>query len=158
MPLRLLSCALVLLSMTACMTWPAGDQKADERAIRMALRDWVDAHNRGDEERASRIWAPGVTGWFPASDQFTTAAAAALLGVAATTASRSTYEVTIDEILLSGDLAVVRDTWQETRHFGDSHARRVIRSFEVWQRQSDHSWRITRWISAPEPWQREQTP
>jgi len=70
---------------------------------------------------------------------------------------RSTYSVTINEVLVSTDLAVVRDTWEETLHSPDGRtARRVIQSFEVWQPQPDGHWKISRWISAPGPWQREK--
>jgi steroid delta-isomerase len=117
------------------------------------LHDWAAANNRGDQQRANEIWAPGVQGWFPSNDQFTTEAAARIVGMPTEMAGKPTYDVTINEVLVSGDLAVVRDTWKETRRFGDKTVERVIRSFEVWQRQPDNQWRITRWISAPEQWQ-----
>jgi steroid delta-isomerase len=151
MRVREVACALLFLA--ACTTGRVRDEQSDERAIRTRLHDWSAANNRGDQQQANDIWAPGVQGWFPASDQFTTAAAARLVGAKPEIASKPTYDVTVNEVLVSGDMAVVRDTWTETRHFGEKTVERVIRSFEVWQRQPDQRWRITRWISAPEQWQ-----
>ena len=135
-------------------------QREDEFAIRQALSDWVTAYNRRDYAAARDIWAPGVQGWFPQDPHFSNAAAAETAGVARSEAPEkteySTYDLTIEEVLVSGDLAVVRDTWRETRHFDGDRARatRLIRSFEVWQRRSGNEWKISRWISSPEPWQR----
>jgi steroid delta-isomerase len=59
--------------------------------------------------------------------------------------------VDVVEVMVSGDLAVVRDIWRMTRIAGADTTVQVIRSFEVWRRQPDGRWRIARWISAPEP-------
>jgi len=49
-------------------------------------------------------------------------------------------------------LAVVRDIWRFTTAAGKPDAATsVVRGFEVWTEQPDSSWRISRWISAPEP-------
>jgi ketosteroid isomerase-like protein len=144
----------------ACVTRPTpsaiaerGSAANDQQAIRDRLRDWVIATNAGDHARANDIWEADVQGWFPQDAAYTPAAAAAAAGADASITGRSTYEVTIDEVLVSGDLAVVRDTWRETRRFnGGSSATRTIRSFEVWRRQPDGAWRIARWISAPDRW------
>lgn len=62
------------------------------------------------------------------------------------------YEVTVNEVIVSGPLAVVRDTWRFTTNAGTPDSTvAVVRSFEVWRRQSARSWKIARWISAPEP-------
>lgn len=53
---------------------------------------------------------------------------------------------------MEGSLAVVRDTWVFTMKTdsGDSKVT-TVRGFEVWRRQPDNAWKISRWISAPEP-------
>ena len=134
---------------------PAADRAAVESQIRRSIESWRVAANQGDAAGTSKIWATGVQGWFPSAAEFETAAA--FDGTVESKTLRSTYTVRIDEILVSTDLAVVRDTWQETVHAPDGRtAHRIIQSFEVWQPQASGEWKITRWISAPGPWQREK--
>ena len=131
------------------------DRAAVERQIRQAIEAWRAAANRGDAAGQAKIWAAGVQGWFPSAPEFKNAAA--FDGAVDGKTIRSTYTVTINEVLVSNDLAVVRDTWQETVHSPDGRmAHRVIQSFEVWQPQPGGEWKISRWISAPGPWQREK--
>jgi ketosteroid isomerase-like protein len=132
---------------------PTPDRAAVERQIRQAIANWVAATERGDSSEKSKIWAPGVEGWFPSAPEFKNTAA--FDGTVDVRTLRSTYTVTINEVTVSTDLAVVRDTWIETIHAPDgATAHRVIQSFEVWQPQATGEWKISRWISAPGPWQR----
>ena len=131
---------------------PDRDRAAVEGQIRKSIADWIAATNRGDTASANGIWAPSIQGWFHSAPEFKSSAAFESAVDAKTL--RSTYAVTINEILVSSDLAVVRDTWEETVHASDGRsARRLIQSFEVWQPQPGGEWRISRWISAPGPWQ-----
>jgi len=127
-----------------------------EAAITRALGEWVEATNRGDPAKASDVWAPGVVGWFPKLSAVALDQAYRVAGAGKPSDKKpwSTYKLSIDEILVSGDLAIVRDLWGETVHFPgiSATAYREIRSFEVWRPQPDGKWRITRWISAPEAW------
>jgi ketosteroid isomerase-like protein len=148
--------AYLVLSLHAVAYAQAGaDRAAVERQIRQSIEDWRAAANRDDTAGTGKIWAPGVKGWFPSAAEFKNAAA--FSDTVDAKSLRSTYTVTINEVLVSTDLAVVRDTWEETLHAPDGQtARRVIQSFEVWQPQPDGQWKISRWISAPGPWQREK--
>jgi ketosteroid isomerase-like protein len=146
---------VLLLHAVACGQ-TSNDRSAVEHQIRQSIEDWRAAANRGDMAGTTRIWAPGVQGWFPSATEFTNAAA--FDDKVDARSLHSTYAVTINEVLVSTDLAVVRDTWEETLHAPHGQtARRVIQSFEVWQPQSDGAWKIARWISAPGPWQRNTT-
>ncbi len=148
--------AHLVLSLHAVAYAEAGtDRTAVERQIRQSIEDWRSAANRGDIASTTKIWAPGVQGWFPSASEFKNAAA--FDDTVDAKSLRSTYTVTINEILVSTDLAVVRDTWEETLHAPDGQtALRVIQSFEVWRPQPDGEWKISRWISAPGPWQRKK--
>lgn len=148
--------ACLVLSVHAVAYAQAGtDRTAVERQIKQSIEDWRSAANRGDNAGTTKIWAPGVQGWFPSAAEFKNAAA--FDDAVDAKSLRSTYTVTINEILVSTDLAVVRDTWEETLHAPDGKtARRVIQSFEIWQPQPNGEWKISRWISAPGPWQREK--
>jgi ketosteroid isomerase-like protein len=54
--------------------------------------------------------------------------------------------------MVSGPMAVVRDVWTfTTTKKGDKPTVERVKSFEVWKQQPDGRWKISRWISAPEP-------
>ena len=135
----------------------AQDEKKAETEIRGALADWVLATNRGDQATAGKIWGPNVIGWFPRASEFSSSAAWAVAGLPEKKGeSYSTYELKIDEVVVSGSIAAVYDVWTETRHFKGSPVtvNRVIRGNELWRLQPDQSWKIVRWVSAPEKWER----
>jgi ketosteroid isomerase-like protein len=120
-----------------------------EKQIRSALADWVSAANRGDYKAALKVWAPDLIGWAPdgADDTYQREAESAERPVQA---PKTTYKLTIDEVIIEGTLAVVRDTWIETtRRDTGSETVGQFRSYEVWRRQPDMSWKISRWIDGP---------
>jgi len=134
-----------------------GDAQDAERYIRKALADWVAANNRKDYKSADDIWAADVVGWFPSAEEFSPEAAFAVAGLPVKKGTAySTYELKIEEIDASSSFAAVHDVWTETRHFDGSGvtARRVIRGSELWRRQPDGNWKIARFVSAPEKWER----
>jgi len=128
---------------------PAAENAAAEKQIRAALASWVEAANRGDYKAASAVWAPDLIGWAPEGpdDTYEREAAYAKLPVKP---PKTTYALTIDEVIVDGSLAVVRDTWTQTTK-QDAGADKVstFRSYEVWRRQPDASWKISRWIDGP---------
>jgi ketosteroid isomerase-like protein len=134
---------------------PVARSGGDSAAIRARLDAWVAAQNRRDRGAASTIWAPGVVGWFPRAELFSDSAARAVAGVPAGAGdAHSTYQLTVESLVVSGDVAVVHDVWRETRWFRteSAAASRVIRGSELWRRQPGGTWKIARWVSAPEPW------
>ncbi len=134
------------------------DDKKSEAQIRKALADWVEATNRRDNAAANAIWADKVVGWFPEATEFSSSAAFAVAGIPEKSASYSTYELKIDEVVVSGSAAAVYDVWTETKHFKGSSVmvRRIIRGNELWRLQPDGKWKIVRWVSAPEKWEKVQ--
>ena len=128
----------------------ATDNTAAEKSIRAGLAAWVEAANRGDYKAALAVWAPDLIGWAPQGpdDSYEREADAAKLP--APKAVRTTYALTIDEVIVDGSLAVVRDTWtQTTKQDSGPDQVSTFRSFEVWRRQPDASWKISRWIDGP---------
>lgn len=133
------------------------EDKKSEAQIRKALAEWVAATNRRDVVAANTIWAHDVIGWLPTTPEFSTSAAFAVAGIPEQKgASYSTYEIKIDEVVVSGSVATVFDIWTETKHFNGSSVtvRRTIRGSELWRRQTDGKWKIVRWVSAPEKWEK----
>jgi hypothetical protein len=64
---------------------------------------------------------------------------------------RVEYALDIVEVMVSGDMAVVRDEWTEivTPPPPAAVSKTKFRSFEIWRRQPDASWKIARWIDGP---------
>jgi ketosteroid isomerase-like protein len=136
------------------MAWAQAepDSSASVRAIRTALADWVAAANGEDWKAASRIWAPDLVGWYPGQPDDTYAREMENAARPKRGRPRTRYQVDVVEVIVSGRLAVVRDIWRFTTLAPRSDSSvSTIRSYEVWQQQPDNSWKIARWISAPEP-------
>lgn len=147
----------VFACMAALGQGAARDEKSSEAEIRQALADWVSAVNRKDYKSSKKIWGPKVVGWFPEAAEFGESAAFQVGGVQEKRdATYSTYELKIDDVEVAGTLAAVYDIWTETLHFNDSPVtvRRIIRGSELWRVQPDGKWRIVRWVSAPEKWEK----
>ena len=127
----------------------SADNAVAERQIRAALAQWTAAANRGDYQGAFEVWAPDLIGWAPAGDDDTYAREAQFAKLPQR-APTTTYALTINEVLVDGSLAVVRDTWTETtKQESAADTVSTFRSFEVWRRQPDRSWKISRWIDGP---------
>lgn len=98
-----------------------------------------------------------MVGWFPSAAIFGDSAAFALARLPRQAGiATSTFDVTVEDVAPGGDVAAVHDVWRETRHFRGSAVtvRRLIRGSELWRCQAGGVWRIVRWVSAPEPWER----
>jgi ketosteroid isomerase-like protein len=143
-------CALALLVISGyAVADPAADNAAAEKQIRAALAGWVEAANRGDYKSASAVWAPDLIGWAPEGPDDTYEREAAYARLPVKTPD-TTYALTINEVIADGSLAVVRDTWTQTTKQGAGAGKvSTFRSYEVWRRQPDASWKISRWIDGP---------
>ena len=128
---------------------PGADNPGAEKAIRTALAGWVEAANRGDYAATMSVWAPDLIGWAPEGPDDSYAREQSY-SKAPSGPVRTTYALTINEIIVEGSLAVVRDTWtQTTKQDGGADKVSTFRSFEVWRKQADGAWRISRWIDGP---------
>ena len=137
---------LLALAVVACAHAPARRPQEDEAQIRARLAQWTAQFNSGDFLAAATIWAPDLIGVIPGGpdDSFEREQA----GARKATPGPTKFALTVDEVLVDGDLALVRDTWRQS---GAGKPVR-FRSFEVWRRQADGQWKIARWIdAAPEP-------
>lgn len=135
------------LSAAAASTPVEGKAEAE---IRAALARWVEAANRQDWKRALDVWAPDLIGWYPGIPDITYERELEN-SKHPSSGPLTTYQVTVNEVIISGELAVVRDTWTFTKKQASGDAIEKVRSYEVWRQQTDGQWKISRWISAPEP-------
>ena len=133
-------------ALVACAHLPARDPAGDEARIRARLQLWVEQFNSGDYVGAATIWAPDLIGVIPGGPDDTYARE--IEGARKAKPGPVRFALQIDEIIVDGDTAVVRDTWKQT---GGARQEK-FRSFEVWRRQPEGDWKIARWIdAAPEP-------
>src|SRR5438270_13842956 len=79
----------------------------DEARNRPRLAQWVEQFNSGDYPGAATIWAPDLIGVIPGGpdDSFDREMA----GAQKAQRSPVRFFLTVDEVLVDGDLAVVRD-------------------------------------------------
>jgi ketosteroid isomerase-like protein len=143
-------CSVVLMALAGVVqAHPAADNASAEEAIRQSLANWVEAANRGDYKTALEVWAPDLIGWAPAGTDDTYQLESEY-AEAPPQPPKTRYALTINEVIVDGSLAVVRDTWTETTK-QDSGPDKVdtFRSCEVWRLQPDKRWKISRWIDGP---------
>lgn len=148
----ILPLVLVMLGANSASGQESRDSAAAVHSIRKSLADWVAAANRADWKTAAQVWTPDLIGWYPGQPDDTYDREMARLANPKPGAARTHYEVNVVEVMVSGRLAVVRDIWRFTTPAGSSDSTvSIIRGYEVWRLQPDQQWKISRWISAPEP-------
>ncbi|HSN17876.1 MAG TPA: nuclear transport factor 2 family protein [Gammaproteobacteria bacterium] len=137
----MLLCAL-LLATSACASGP-GQPLRDEAVIRQTLADWLKAFNSGDYAKAAEVWAPDMRGWGDGGENSYQQEMASARQRPKVANPQVHYALRIDEVMVEGDMAVVHDTWTEISPTGKA---RTFPSFEVWRRQPDRTWKISRWL------------
>ncbi len=134
-----------IVLLCAFFTYTAQAQSEDEKSIRAALQNWVTNYNAENFEKTFEVWSPELIGWYPGSPEITYEMSTK---VPSKSAVKSTYKLTINEVLMDGKLAVVRDTWEQTITKEGAVLKVIlIKSFEVWKKHDDNKWKIIRWIS-----------
>lgn len=151
MILRPAAAALALLFLLP----PAAAQPANaaRTAITAALTDWTRDFNAGAAGKVCRLFAPDLRYDFGKApeggfDQLCRRLRRAL----ADRGKRYSYSFRIKEILVSGDLAVVRLVWT-VRMVARGSGRTAVwreRGMDVFRRQQDGSWKIIRYIGYKE--------
>ena len=141
---------LVLLGlMRFTFASPADDNAAVTKQIRESLTQWTQAANRGDWKTALQLWAPDLVGWV-GSDTVVVYAQEAKMAAHPTLSDTVYTLVKINEVMVDGSLAVVRDTWNRRITQPDGHkALFRVRRYEIWRRQPDRQWKISRYIENP---------
>jgi steroid delta-isomerase len=128
----------------------AADQPDPEAAIRGALTNWMTEFNARDAAGACSLFAPGlrynVQGL--TKEQTYTDMCERLHRSLAGHEVGYHYSLDINEIIVSGDLAVVRLVWHLTvSRPGVPDVVTPETGLDVFRRQDDGSWKIIRFIS-----------
>ncbi len=125
----------------------------EEQAIRDRLDGFATAFNRRDAAGACAVFAPDLRYAVPEVGEGTFATMCARLGtVLARPDFGGRYDPPdIHEILLSGEIAVVRLSWTLVTEFKGETDRMVEEGMDVFARQPDGRWSISRFIAFPVP-------
>lgn len=144
----LLAIAVVLAGVDA--TTPArADADSDRAAITGRLQKWAVAFNARDAAGVCDVFAPDLVSTVPdALDGNRDALCEKLKVVLAKPGLRLHYDSPdIREIIVSGDIAVVRLFWTLTAQKGSESSVSTEAGMDIFKRQPDGKWSIARFIS-----------
>ena len=140
----LICCALLVTP-----TLARAETATPEAAIRARLSAWTDAFNRGDAAATCELFADDLKSDMQGAAAGDKAAVCGRIAAALEkSAGRLAYAFQIKDILVSGDLAMVRLTWILTERPG---GRLVSRDegMDIFRREPDGVWRIARYMAFP---------
>jgi uncharacterized protein (TIGR02246 family) len=138
----------------------ADPPQGSEAKIRRTLEAWPKAFNMKDKAGTCSLFAPDLVASYPGQPDKSYDAMCKHLGAALDGSSKAfRYEAPqINEILVSGDLAVVRLIW--VLHVTDkkTSAETVVREvgIDVFKRQKDGTWKVSISHAYPEEADREK--
>lgn len=143
--LRLAVACLVSL---AAASAALADPRADEQAIAARLYQWAAAFNARDAAGSCDLFAPDLISTVPgALHADRDAVCARLAALLAKPGLRLRYSPDIQEIIVSGDTAVVRLVWTLTLDAGAVRHTRQEAGMDVFRRQPDGRWSIVRFMA-----------
>ncbi len=124
------------------------DAEADEAAIAARLGAWAEAFNARDASRTCDLFAADlVSSMRGRPDEGRDAVCRRIASALADRGATLRYTPDIEEILVSGDLAVVRLVWTVTIQRGPSPAVTKEPGLDVFRREPDGQWRIIRFLA-----------
>jgi uncharacterized protein (TIGR02246 family) len=153
---RLATALLVVVALGAMHCAPANGlpSSLSDQEIRAALTTWMADFNAGRAERVCTLFAPDLLATYRGFPDRTYQQICDLLRRSLTDPGRRfRYDVDIREILLSGDLAVVRLVWRLTVTPGDGSPPVTSQEpgMDVLRKQVDGSWQIIRYLAFEAP-------
>jgi steroid delta-isomerase len=139
--------AVMLALLSAFPAW--ADAAADEAAIRARFAGWTAAFNAGDAAGVCDLFAPDLIYSLP---EVTSGTQATICGNLAKILARSDIKLHYDlpaihEIIVSGDIAVVRLTWTLTAEAKGEKDMTTEEGIDIFRRQSDGRWSIARFVA-----------
>jgi uncharacterized protein (TIGR02246 family) len=155
---NLLGAMLLALTLIA-PPLPAAAAERAEDAIRAALHKWTQDFNAGDAQAVCSLFAPELAYDFRGYPERGYQDICERLQHSLGDASKSySYALDIREILVSGDLAVVRLVWTLTVTLPNGQAVTSVEpGMDVFRRQPDGSWKIIRYLAYQAP-ERDDAP
>lgn len=149
---RRLACMAVCGILALGPSARAAPAQSDQAAIRAALTQWTAAFNARDTTAVCRLFAPELRYDYRGLPPQTFGDICSRLKQALTDpAVRRHYTADIEEILVSGDLGVVRLVWHlTTRRPGQPDIRTIERGMDIFRRQRGGDWKIIRFLAYEE--------
>jgi uncharacterized protein (TIGR02246 family) len=129
-----------------------GDTPA-QAAIRAALTQWMADFNAGRAEKVCDLFARDLVAQYRGQPERGYDALCDLLKRSLADPGKTySYALAIKEILVEGNLAVVRLTWTLTvRGKNAAETTSVEPGVDIFRRQTDGSWKISRYIAYESP-------
>jgi ketosteroid isomerase-like protein len=141
------------LFLASLVASPASAQSADTE-IRAALKQWTSDFNAGAADKVCGLFAPSLRADVRGASERDFEAQCGLLRKALDDPERAYSEAfEIREILVEGDMAVVRLTWTTTTRIKTTGqiSTSVYPGLDVFGRGSDGIWRIIRYMAFERP-------
>jgi uncharacterized protein (TIGR02246 family) len=147
--IRLLLAMAVVLAAVGAATPARADVNSDKAAITDRLQRWTVAFNARDAAGVCDVFAPDLISTVPeALDGRRDALCERLSAVLAKPELRLHYDSPdLREIIVSGDIAVVRLFWTLTAQKGVESSVTTEAGMDIFKRQPDGKWSIARFIS-----------
>ena len=140
---------ILILAMTLAPAPAAADDDA-QAAIRRALLQWTADFNARRADKVCDLFEPGLIYDFQGlpEQRFDDICPGLKRALGDDTRSWTYAQPDIKEILVFGDMAVVRLTWTSTVTGGpEGEVKSVEPGMDIFRRQPDGSWKITRYLA-----------
>ncbi len=148
-------CALALmLAVSSASAANDGSTAAVSNQIRVELEKWKLDFNAGDASQVCSLFAPDLISNFRGEPEDTYNSLCANMQMALSDQAKTYhYDLEIKEILVSGDLAVVRLVWtlKVQPKDGPEETKREL-GMDIFRRQPDGSWKISRYMAYEAPY------
>jgi uncharacterized protein (TIGR02246 family) len=137
---------------TAVAVSESVDAAAGEAAVRSALAAWNADFNAGNADRICNLFAPDLRyDYLGLPERNFEDMCAQLKRVLADQTKTLAYALDIKEVVMAGDLAVVRLVWTlSARPLEGERVTTQETGMDIFRRQPDGAWKITRFIAYEE--------
>jgi uncharacterized protein (TIGR02246 family) len=134
--------------MLGTITPALADVKSDKMAITGRLQHWAEAFNARDAAAACDLFAPDLIATIRGTPERGRAAVCAQLALVLADPNKQLhYTPDIREIIISGNLAVVRLVWTLTEQRGSMIHKSEEAGIDIFRKQRDGSWVISRYLT-----------
>jgi steroid delta-isomerase len=147
--IRLLLAMAIVFTAVGAATPARADVDSDTAAITNRLQRWTEAFNARDAAGVCDLFAPDLISTVPeAPDGRRDALCGRLKAVLAKPELHLHYDSPdLREIIVSGDIAIVRLFWTLTAQKGGKSSVSTEAGMDIFKRQPDGKWSIARFIS-----------
>jgi ketosteroid isomerase-like protein len=150
-PIVRMAMAAIVLTALPCALNAATVDKDSDRVIRHALDQWRADFNARRAAHICDLFAPDLRyDFYGAPERTYPLLCARLRHALADTTQSLHYDLKINEIIVSGNLAIVRLVWTSTVTTNGEQRSTDETGLDVFGRQPDGGWKIIRYIAYPE--------